>query len=250
MFFGILVVLTACNENTSQPTIEKEEPTIQQVTVATEVPYRPFEYEEDGKLKGFDLDIIRAIGKELGWQVSIQKENFDDVFLKVSDGTYDIGIAAITASEERKEQYGFSAPYFTAYQLILVHKDFKVASLKELKGKTIAVQKSTTGHDFVLQEVGTEANLLTFTDMEEAIESFIKGEADAIVGDNAFILDYLKHSDFNEYALIKDEQAPLEHFGIMTKKDNEALLQELNRGIEIIQENGVYDSIYEQYFGN
>lgn len=246
----LLLLLTACN---NQETITKNEPTtpvIKAVNVATEVPYAPFEYEEDGELKGFDMDVMRAVGKAVGWDVTIQKENFDDVFQKVDDGTYDIGIAAITASEERKEQHDFSRPYFTTYQLILVHQEFKVASLKELKGKSIAVQKNTTGHDFVLQELGEKGDaLLAYDDMDQVIASFVSGEADAMVGDNAVILDYLKHSNFTDYALIKDENAPLEYFGIMTKKGNHALLQELNRGIDLIQENGVYDEIYERYFG-
>lgn len=251
MLIVTTLILAACAEDEKQGAQETKNIAITTVKVATEVPYPPFEYEENGTLTGFDMDVIRAIGEELDWEVVIQKETFDEVFNKVDDGSYDIGISAITASDERKKAYGFSQPYFTAYQLILVHKDFKVASLHELKGKTIAVQKSTTGHEFVKQKVGENtSNLLAFADMEQAIQSFIQGEADAMVGDNAFILDYLKRNNVTDYALIKDPNAPLEYFGIMTKKGNEPLLQEINRGITIIQENGVYDAIYERYFGN
>lgn len=247
---SLLFLLVGCTPKETLPN-EPATPIIKTIRVATEVPYSPFEWEENGELKGFDMDVIRAIAQTMNWEIDIQKEPFDQVFQKVNEDVYDVGISSITANEKRKEQYGFSQPYFTTYQLIIVRKDMKVASLNELNGKTIAVQEQTTGHTFVQEVLGDKTTtVLTYSDMEQAIEQFVNGNADTMVGDNAFILDYIKRHPIKDYALIRDQQAPLEYLGIVTKKENQTLIDELNKAMTIIQKNGVYDDIYAQYFSN
>lgn len=114
--------------------------------VAQDMAYAPFEYiNTDGEPEGFDVDLIRAIAEEVGFEVELINTNWDGIIPSLLTGNSDLIISAMTITEKRQESVTFSNPYFEATQFIAVSKGSDIKSLADLKGKTIGVQNATTG---------------------------------------------------------------------------------------------------------
>jgi polar amino acid transport system substrate-binding protein len=90
--------------------------------MATNAEFPPYEYNEDGKIKGFDIDLITAIADLLGKKVTVIDMHFDSVIPAVQSGKADIGASGITVTEERKKNVDFSRPYYNASIVIVVRK--------------------------------------------------------------------------------------------------------------------------------
>ena len=95
--------------------------------VATNAEFPPYEYHDGDKIVGSDMDIADAIAKKLGLEVKVEDIAFDAVILEVTSGKADIGLAGISATEERKQSVDFSDTYTTSKQLIIVKDDSTIA---------------------------------------------------------------------------------------------------------------------------
>lgn len=90
------------------------------IVVATNAAFKPYEYYENGKIVGIDIDIMQAICDELGMEMVIEDMEFDSVITAVSSGKADVGASGLTVTEERKKNINFTTSYTTAKQVIIV----------------------------------------------------------------------------------------------------------------------------------
>jgi polar amino acid transport system substrate-binding protein len=218
--------------------------------VGTDAAYPPFEKMEADKITGFDIDVIQAVADAGGFKIEVKNTGWDPLFDGIDKGNVDLGISAVTITDERKQKYDFSEPYFDANQLILLPEDTTVTKLADLKGKKIGVQSATTGEQVVKKAFGdTYEGIKGFDDTPSAVDDFFVGRVDAVVADNAVLQDYAKKVKDKKFKLIKDDSFEVEHYGIMVKKGNADLLNKINQGLKTIKENGKLKEINEKYFG-
>ena len=92
--------------------------------------YKPFEYYEGGDLKGFDVEIMDAIGSKLGLQVQWKKANFDTIFTALASGRFDVVVSAVTIKADRKKTVDFTDPYFKADLSLSLRSEFPHAPLQ------------------------------------------------------------------------------------------------------------------------
>ena len=117
------------------------------LVTCTHLPYEPFQFEQGGKVVGFDVDMVDMVAKRL----NVTQEIFDTPFEGIQSGEAlnarqcDLAAAAMTITEERKQKILFSEPYFDADQALLVKKGSGITSFDQLKGKLLGVQTATTG---------------------------------------------------------------------------------------------------------
>ena len=177
--------------------------TAENLIVATNCPFEPFEYiGDDGKIYGLDIEIAAAYAEANGLQLVVKNIGFDDIFTQVDAGYADIGMAGITVSEDRAAIYDFTNTYYAASQKIIVaagNTDFdncKTAAdveavLAALQGKKVGFQNGTTGGMYV---VGDEdwgytgfANLegKGYATAQDAVVDLINGNIYAVVVDEA-----------------------------------------------------------------
>ena len=208
--------------------------------VATDATYAPMEYMDDkGNIVGTDIDILNALAEELDIELEFKNYGWEPLFTAVSNEEVDFAVSSITITEERKETYDFSDPYYTANQLILVPEDSSVAKFDDLKDKRVSVQINTTGHEVVKGLLGNTSSKIVATEsMPLAISEMLNGNADAAIGDNAVINDYKKNNPKVALKTVEDETFEKEYYGIMVKKGNTELLTLLNDGIAKLKENG------------
>lgn len=227
-------------ENTGDATGENSGLKDKKILVGTEATFAPFEYMDDkGNIIGIDVDILDAIFEELGMEYEIRHVGWDPVFQQVQNGELDMGASGITITDERKQTFDFTNPYFEATQVIVVTEDSEIESAEDLKGKKVSVQINLTGHQAAKKLLGeTSPDILAYENLPLAIQEVINGTTAAAIGDNAVVYEYIKNNPNVKLKVIEDDAFDKEYYGFMVKKGNTELLNLLNEGLQKIKENG------------
>ena len=220
------------------------------LTVCSDIPYPPFEFEDPNSsgYTGFDIDIINEIAQRLNLKVSVQVTNFDALQsgAALAAGQCDMGVSAITITDERKANLDFADPYYDSLQSLLVKKDSGITSLADLAGKRIGVQTGTTGQNYAKENAPATATLV---DMETdgllwpAIQA---GQIDAILQDYPVNLQHEK--DDPNYSVIEKYDTKEQYGFALAKGKNPALLAAINTQLKAIRDDGTYQTIYNKYF--
>jgi len=218
------------------------------LTTCTHLPYEPFQFEQSGKIVGFDVDLVDLVAKELG----VTQEIVDTPFEGIQSGEdlnarkCDIAAAAMTITDERAEKIAFSDPYFDANQALLVQKGSGIKSLADLKGKTLGVQSGTTGKMYA-EENAAGVELKDYEDLALELSSVKSGQIPAAVNDIPVLLDYVKKNPDLEVAT-QFETGEQYGFG-MKKGTSDDLVKVVNEVLATAKSDGTYDSLYEKWFG-
>jgi ABC-type amino acid transport substrate-binding protein len=218
------------------------------ITVASDIAYPPFESTKNGKSVGFDIDLMREIGKRAGFKPEFQNVTFDGIIPGLGNNLYDAAISAMTITEEREQQIDFSDPYFNADQSLLVLSDSDIKSTEDLADSTVGVQIGTTGamkaEEF--QSEGIVGEVRTFDTVEDAFAALENGQVDAVINDLPVSQDRANQSDGRLEVV---ETIPTgEQYGIAFPKDSE-LVDPVNEALAEIKEDGTYEKIYKEWIG-
>ncbi len=215
--------------------------------VATEPTFAPFEFTDDkGEFVGFDMDLIRAMGKEAGYKVEIQHIGFDALIPSLQTNIIDCAASGITITEARSKVVTFSAPYYTAGLQVLVSVDnTDIKGYTDLKGKKIACQIGTTGENKSRQVDG--ATVVAYNTNVEACMELVNGGADAVINDAPVIAFYLKTPAGKKCKAVGDI-LEAEEYGFAFNKNNVKLIKDMNKALATLKKNGEYDRIYAKWF--
>jgi polar amino acid transport system substrate-binding protein len=219
------------------------------LTVCTDMPYAPFEYEEKGKPTGFDIDLVRKVADDLDAELDVVDVSFDDITSGTSLNTdvCDVAISAMTITGERARVLDFSSPYFDAKQALITPKGSGLDQITELAGQRVGVQKDTTGETY-LSDFAPETTQVTAYDDAAGLQAALAaGELDAAMLDNTVSGQFV--ADDPRLKLAREFDTG-EQYGMAVKKDgNIPLLRSINSTLADLRENGSYDEIYAKYFG-
>lgn len=215
--------------------------------VGTEPAFAPFEFPKEGskELTGFDIELVQALGKQLGYKVQIEGMGFDALIPALQAGNIDVAIAGMTITDERKKVVDFTESYYTSGLMIMVRKDSTVKSIDDLKGKTIACQIGTTGENKSRTVEG--AKVKAFNTQDEAALELKNGGADAVIGD-APVIEYYMTKAGKDFAMTVGEKMEAEPYGMAVKKDSK-LAGDLNKALAELKKSGEYDKLYTKWFG-
>ncbi len=216
------------------------------LTVCSDIPYPPFEYEENGEYTGFDMDLMREIASGMDLELAVQDVGFDGLQsgAVLGAGQCDIGASAVSITEERKANLAFSDPYYDSLQSILVPEDSDIASIGDLAGKKVGVQQGTTGAVYA-EENAPEAELVQYPSDAEMYAAIQAGNVDALLQDLPVNLGHTEDGAFT----IAEELPTDEQYGfIMPKEGSEELVAAVNEQLTELRGNGKYQEIYDSYF--
>jgi polar amino acid transport system substrate-binding protein len=218
-----------------------------QLTVCTDAPYPPFEFEdESGNWTGFDIDIMRAFAETYALELNVSVQPFDGIWLKPAAGDCDIVASAMTITDERAENALFSDPYYNAAQSLMVRSDDAetYTDLASLAGKTIAVQAGTTGAVYA-EENATESTIQEFDDPAAMFLALDSNQVDAILQDLPVNVDRVKEMGTTTVTATFETD---ENYGFAAALDNTDLIDALNELLTEMQADGRYDTLYSKYF--
>ena len=144
----------------------------EKLTVGSDVPYPPFEEfgQTKTEFKGFDVELMEAIGEKIGREPEFTDTSFDTIFVQLAQGKFEAVASATTITEEREETVSFTEPYYQAEQAILVQTGGTIDSVAGLKGATVGAQKGTTGAEFV-EEKAEAGELRTYPQGPDAVNA-------------------------------------------------------------------------------
>ena len=251
ILFGIMMVLAACGTKdgakTSGASGDKGDK-ITELVGGTSATFAPFIYlDNTQKLSGIDVDVLNAIGDEMGVKIKLNNVGWEPIFQQTTNGEVDFGTGGITITDERKQSYDFTDPYYEATLFIVVKEGSTIKSLQDLKDKKIAVQINSTGHVAAQKLQGKASpNIMAYEDQPIAYKEVINGTADAAIADNAVITEYLKNNPDAKLKTIEDPAFAKEYYGFMVKKGNKEVFDILNEGLKKIKENGKLAKITSQ----
>lgn len=209
--------------------------------------YAPFEFMgEDGKLKGFDVDLIDAIEEVAGVEIEIKGMNFDGIVPALETAGIDGAISAMTITEDRKQKVNFSVPYYASGQCVAVRADNEtIKGFDDLEGKKIGVRAGTTGS--IEANKVPNARVTDYNIIGDAFLDLKSGAVDAVVNDFRATAYYIQQGN-NDVKIVGDMKTS-EHYGIAVPKQKPEVLKLINDALAILKENGKFDEIYKKWFG-
>ncbi len=246
-FFCLLIMISIFSLLTACGNVPAKEPE-KILKVGIEPTFAPFEfYDEKTKdYAGFDIDIIRAIAKEIGYQVKFEKMHFDELLHALDVGKIDVAASAITITEERRQKALFSQPYYAAgLTIVVLSNNNDINGIEDLINKKIAVQEGTTS---ALQAKTIKnarvKELKTFNEIYSVLKD---GTVDAVLNDKP-VNSYFLRSGGRQYAKTVGKTFDIEVYGFALNKDNKQLTDIINIALDKLKKNGVYDKIYDKWF--
>lgn len=213
--------------------------------VGTAPNYKPFDYKEDAKLTGLDIDLVNEIAKREGIGLTWVEMSFDGLIPALKTGKIDMIASAMSATEDRRKSVDFSDVYYTTKNLYIKKKDNEVLNSKEdLEGKIIGVQLGT------LQEPAAKAIKDTKVQSNESLSVVImelkEGKIDAVVADKDVSTGYLKENA--DLIGFFEEEDGSEGFSFAFDKDKQKeAIEKFNKGLKDLKADGTYDQILTKY---
>lgn len=220
------------------------------LAVCTDSPYQPFEFEEDGEFTGFDVDLMNAVADGLGVEAEYQVTPFDAIQsgAALNARQCDVAASAMTITDERAENLGFTDPYFDAEQSLLVLQDNAgtYAALDDLAGQRVGVQAATTGQRYAEENAPEDTEIVEYPDSAALFQALQGGEIAAILQDfpvNAFFATQ------NDTVTVVEQYPTGEQYGFAAQVDNTGLTDAINEQLASLRTDGIYDDIYMEWFG-
>jgi polar amino acid transport system substrate-binding protein/glutamine transport system substrate-binding protein len=243
---GLLAGCSSSSSKTASSTAQNNTPAQQTIKVAADTTFPPFESEVNGKVQGFDIDMINAIAKKENLKVELSTMQFTGLIPALQAKSIDVAVAGITIKKTRLAVVDFSNAYYKSGISVLTKKSSSYKSLNDLKSKLIATKKGTSSVDLLKSKGIPEANIKQFDNINDAYSALESGGADAVVFDTPVNQDFANtHSDVHSIQTIPTG----EYYGIAVVKGNPDLLKKINDGLKAIRDDGQYKKLFDTYFG-
>lgn len=213
--------------------------------IGTNAEFPPFESLEGKEIVGFDIDLIKALAKEMQTKIEIKNFTWEGLLPALQGKKIDMIIAGMSITPDRQKIVNFTDTYYTSReQMIITHEtNTQIRSMEDFVGKKIGVVLGFTGDTIVSAMDGVEIE--RFNNAFQAIMDLKVGKI------NAILLDYEPAHNFakttRDIKLLAGNNSQ-EEYSIALRKEDSKLVAQLNKALKTIKQNGTYDEIYKKYF--
>lgn len=205
--------------------------------MVTEAGFAPYEYYSNGEIVGVDVDIAKEIAASMGKELVIKDIAFDSIINEVKTGKADFGAAGISYDEDRAKNVDFTINYSTSKQVVIVKNDSGITNIGDINGKKIAVQLGSIADTYV-SSTYKDASVVRQKKYLAAIEDLNTGKVDCVVMDLLPAEQILKT---NSGLKILDGALVEDSYGMIVKKGNKELLDNINKVLEKLKNEGKID---------
>jgi len=204
---------------------------------------------QDGQVKGFDIDIAKALAKHLlgdEHKLELKEVTSKTRIPALQNGQVDVIIATMTITEERRQVVDFSEVYFEAGQSLLVPIDSPITGIQNLSGKTVIAVKGSTSTANI-REKTPNAQVKEYENYAEAFMALKSKKGEALTTDNSILLGMQKEDP--SFKLVGGLFTS-EPYGIAVRKGDAEMLKVVNELLKNLKESGKYNEIYQTWFGD
>jgi ABC-type amino acid transport substrate-binding protein len=232
-FFTAILALSACGSKKDDDNW----------IVATSADNPPYEYMEKGQIKGFDIDLIKEIGKRFDKNIIFKNTDFHGLLAALGSNNVDLVVAGMTPTEERKNKVDFSESYIKTKIAFLVKKEDNIRSLEELRGKKIGSQLGTIWSN-IANDLSSEYHFKNKTLANNLIlvEELKLGRVDAVIMEQVQVQRLMSKSDiFSSFEIDN-----ISEFAIALPK-NSPLKEQINKAIIEMEADGAMKALQEKW---
>ncbi len=233
--------------------------------MATNAAFPPYEYKDGDNFAGIDVEIAGLIAEELGMELKIHDIEFGSIVSGVQTGKFDMGMAGLTVTDERKQSVNFSTTYAKGIQAVIVKADSEYTSYEDfytgfdeegnpagvVEGIKIGVQQDTTGDIYCSDKPEKwgfgEDNVVRYKTGNDAVQALVSGKVTAVIIDNEPAKSYVAS---NEGLKILETSYTEEDYAICVSKDNDELLEKINKALADLTEAGKIQEIVDKYIND
>jgi len=218
--------------------------------IGTDTTFAPFEFtDENGDLVGIDMDLLRAIAEDQGFEVEIRQLGFDAAVQALQSNQVDAVMAGMSITDERKKVFDFSDPYFTSGIQLGVLDASDIQSLDDLDGQTVAVKTGTQGQTFAEDNKDEYGFRVTpYTDTTDMVDAVKAGQAVGYFEDFPVLAYGIQQG--SGFRLVGEPELGGEYGFAVNKGMNAELLEMFNTGLANVTESGEYDEIVDRYLSD
>ena len=226
---------------------QKATPVKSKYVIASDSSFAPFVFQNSSnQYIGIDMDWIKAIAEDQGFEIEITNPGFDAAINAVQSGQADGMIAGMSVTDARKETFDFSDSYYTANTILGVKESSTISSYEDLKGKTVGVKNGTASQTFLTENQSKYGyKIKTFADGSSMYDSLNTGSIDAVMDDEPV----LKYSISQGQKLKTPiEGTPIGETAFAVKKgSNPELIEMFNNGLANLKASGEFQKILDKY---
>ncbi|MCY7083956.1 ABC transporter substrate-binding protein [Streptococcus oralis] len=251
--FGLLMfpLLFACSNTQSQgvEAIKAKG----KLVVALNPEFAPFEYQKlvDGKnqIVGSDVELAKAIAKELGVEVEFSPMSFDNVLASLDSGKADLAISGVSKTEERSQVYDFSIPYYTSKNKVIVRKSelTNYQSVKDLAQKKVGAQKGSI-QETLAKETLQDSSLVSLPKNGNLITDLKSGQLDAVIFEEPVAKGFVENNPDLAIAEFDFDNDKEDSYAVAMKKDSKELKEAVDKTIQKLKDSGELDKLIDDAF--
>lgn len=214
-----------------------------EIVMATEAGFAPYEYYENGEIVGVDIEIANEIANALGKKLIVKDIAFDSIINELKSGKADFALAGMSITEERLKEVDFSIQYTTSRQVVIVKKNSSINSIDDIYDKKIAVQLGSVA-DLYLSENYPNTELVRQKKYLSMVEDLKSDKIDLIVMDKLPAEQIVASS--NELKILEGSIFE-DSYGIAVKKGNTELLSTINNVLNKLMSENKIDEYIVKY---
>lgn len=217
--------------------------------IACDAKFAPFSFEEDGKYKGIDVEILDAVAKEEKFEYELKPMDFNGIIPGLTANQLDGAIAAMSITDKRKETLDFSDGYFVSgLSLVVNAENTDINGVQDLTGKSASIKKGTSGSKFA-EDNQEKYNLKLnyFDDSPSMFQAVENKNCDFLIEDYPVIAYKIKVDSSAKLKMVGEKMDSVDYGFAVKKGENQELLQKFNAGLKKLKESGKYDEIVGQY---
>ncbi|KZS46385.1 glutamine ABC transporter permease [Paenibacillus glucanolyticus] len=218
--------------------------------IGTDVTFAPFEFQDaSGNFVGIDMDLLDAIAKDQNFKYEIKPLGFNAAVQALEANQVDGVIAGMSITDERKQKFDFSDPYFNSGVVMAIRQDQEsIKGYEDLKGKKVAVKTGTEGYSFA-ESISSKYGftIVPFDDSAQMYDDVKTGNSVACFDDFPVLAYGVKQN--NGLKIVTDMEPGASYGFAVSKGKNQELLEKFNAGLVNLQANGEYNRIKEKYIG-
>ena len=226
-----------------------ELPSHRRIAVGGDYNYPPYEYlDELGRPTGFTVELTRAIAREVGLDLEIRLGPWADVMKGLENGDIDV-VQGMFYSPERDLKFDFSQPHVVNHYVSVVRKGEGTppATLGELAGKRIVVERGDFAHDFLVAN-GLEGQLTLVESHDGVLRELVEGKHDCALVVRISALHLIEKHEWRNLDLGRTPVASTEYC-YAVRNNQKALLAQFSEGLKMLEKTGEYRRIHDQWMG-
>lgn len=245
LIFTLVFSLAACT-NDKKTAGDKEV-----LVVGLDDTFAPMGFrDEKGELVGFDIDLARAVGDEIGMDVEFKPINWDAKDLELSSGNIDCIWNGMSQTPAREESMELSKKYLNNKIVLMTNKDIDVKSADELSAFTIGTQAQSSALEVLEANDSYESfkdNIKEYGTYDEALLDLKTGRVDVLAIDQ--VLGEFKNNNLDGALKVCTYDLGEDYYVIGFKKGNTELRDKVNEAISTLIDNGTAEKISNEWFG-